>query len=180
MNNQTQQRILNIAHTALRNYFAGKMEVNDIEDDPELHRKSGVFVSIYVDGTLRGCIGHIEDDKPLSEIIAQMAVAAATKDPRFLPLTEDEFDHLTFEISVLSPFEAVKDPEEIIIGEHGLFIEAENARGLLLPQVAERYQWTPDEFLRETCKKAGLPEDAYTREEVKISKFSAFVITETE
>ncbi|MCF7802730.1 MAG: AmmeMemoRadiSam system protein A [Candidatus Marinimicrobia bacterium] len=179
MTTQCKKAIVDIARQALYRHFGEKPTVGvRIEDYPELSEKAGVFISIYMDDELRGCIGHIEADMPLANIVAEMAVHAATQDPRFNPIEKNELPDVRFEISVLSPMELTIDFTTIKVGEHGLFIQVGEARGLLLPQVATRYEWTTEEFLRETCRKAQLPEDAYTRSDAKVSKFSAQIIKE--
>lgn len=133
---------------------------------------------MYVRDELRGCIGHIAEDKPLWKVIRDMAVSAAIQDPRFQPVTKEELDQVRFEISLLSSFTEITDFSKIKVGTHGLFIQIGNTRGLLLPQVATRFGWTAKQFLRETCMKANLPEDAYTWDDTQVLTFTAKVITE--
>jgi AmmeMemoRadiSam system protein B/AmmeMemoRadiSam system protein A len=123
--------------------------------------KRGVFVTVKKHGQLRGCIGYIEPVEPLARAVSNMAVAAATGDPRFPPVSEAELRDLTYEITVLSPLERVTDPAEIKVGAHGLYIRKGGHAGLLLPQVAVEYGWDREEFLEHTCEKAGLPRDAW-------------------
>lgn len=141
----------------------------------KLKEPYGVFVTLNKHGNLRGCIGRIISDQPLYIAVQQMAKAAALEDPRFSPVTERELADLEIEISVLTPLEQVKNFEEIKIGRDGLYIIKGYNSGLLLPQVAAEYGWTVEEFLEETCHKAGLPYDAYKSKDAKIFKFSAEV-----
>jgi uncharacterized protein (TIGR00296 family) len=104
-----------------------------------------------------------------------MAVAAALDDPRFKPVTAEEVPDLDIDISVLTPLVRVKDLDDIVIGRDGLIIKKGYAQGLLLPQVAAEYGWTVEEFLEQTCHKAGLPGDAYKSDDAEIYKFSAQV-----
>ena len=122
---------------------------------------------------MRGCIGLIEAVKPLAETIQEMALSAAFCDPRFPPLTSQEFKDIALEISVLSPLQQIKNVEEIQVGVHGLYIRQGPYRGLLLPQVATEYHWDRDTFLQQTCVKAGLPPMAWKDPETVISVFSA-------
>ena len=142
-------------------------------DSEALKLKRGAFVTLKKNGHLRGCIGYIKAYKPLWESVQEMAVAAAFHDPRFPSLTPQEIRHLTFEISVLTPFTRVKDIQEIEVGKHGLYMVRGHRSGLLLPQVAIEYGWDRETFLKETCHKAGLPLDAWMDEETEIYTFSA-------
>lgn len=140
-----------------------------------LQETCGAFVTLYKNGKLRGCIGYIDAVKPLIQTIQEIAVKAAFDDPRFSPLTEDEFHQVRIEISVLTPLEPVSDVSTIEIGKHGLVVEYTHRRGLLLPQVATEYGWDCETFLSNTAMKAGLPPDAWKHPSVKIYKFSAEV-----
>jgi len=122
-----------------------------------LREKGAVFVTLRIGEDLRGCIGQTEARGPLWESVRDMAAAAAERDPRFPPVRPDELPRLGFEISVLSPLAPIR-PEDIRIGTHGLYVTREGvASGLLLPQVAVEWEWGPEEFLRRTYEKAGLP-----------------------
>jgi hypothetical protein len=138
----------------------------------------GAFVTLHVDGDLRGCIGYIQADRPLYEVIPRAAGAAAFSDGRFLPLREEELERLRIEISVLSLPAVVKDPSEVELGKHGIVISQGSRRGLLLPQVATEHGWERDEFLAHGCLKAGLGMDAYRRGAM-IEVFEAEVFGET-
>ncbi len=135
----------------------------------------GIFVTLNKHGTLRGCIGRIIGDQPLYLSCQQMAVAAALDDPRFKPVTAQEIPDLEIDISVLTPLVRVKNLDDIVIGRDGLIIKKGYAQGLLLPQVAAEYGWTVEQFLEQTCHKAGLPADAYKSDDTEIYKFSAQV-----
>jgi AmmeMemoRadiSam system protein A len=144
-----------------------------------LDRPAGAFVTIHNDGELRGCIGHIEADRPLARVVADCAVAACSSDPRFPAVTSGELSHLELEVSVLGPLEPVNDLEEIAIGRHGLVVEMGWHRGLLLPQVATEWNWDRLKFLEQTCHKAGLPRDAW-KNGAKVWRFDAEVFSETD
>jgi AmmeMemoRadiSam system protein A len=146
--------------------------------DAVLNLKCGAFVTIHKNGNLRGCIGHIIGTMALYRTIAKMAVEAALHDPRFGPVTPGELGDIDIEISVLSPFEKIKDTNEIEVGLHGLFIKNGYYQGLLLPQVATEYNWDVKQFLEHTCQKAGLPRDCYKEKNCEIFIFSATVFGE--
>ncbi len=126
-------------------------------------RHAGAFVSLHHHGDLRGCIGQSEPREPLGEVIVHCAGAAALEDPRFTPVRPDELQALEIEVSVLTPPAPVADPSTIVVGCHGLIVSRDGRRGLLLPQVAVEWGWTREEFLAQTCRKAGLPPDAWQR-----------------
>ncbi len=140
-----------------------------------LKEKRGAFVTLKKDGRLRGCIGYIEAKRHLYETVQEMAVASAFNDPRFPPLTRDELQHLTLEISVLTPLKIIKNIEEIEVGVHGIYIVKGYRSGLLLPQVAREYEWDRLTFLEETCCKAGLSPNTWKEKDTKIYVFSANV-----
>jgi AmmeMemoRadiSam system protein A len=141
-------------------------------------QRSGAFVTLRLGGELRGCIGAIASNDPLPEVVEEMAVKAALEDPRFPPVSASELKQLTYELSVLSPLEPVKSVDDIVVGKHGLLIESGRHRGLLLPQVASEYGWTRDEFLAHTCRKAGLPSDAWKGKEARLCSFTAELMDE--
>jgi AmmeMemoRadiSam system protein B/AmmeMemoRadiSam system protein A len=140
-----------------------------------LGRRRAVFVTIKSHGRLRGCIGQIRATKPLYLAVADAALSAAFSDPRFRPVTLAELPGLEFEISVLSPFRPVKDPDQIVIGRDGLFIVRGARGGLLLPQVPVEQGWDRRTFLRGICRKAGLPEDAWHQPGTRLYSFTAEV-----
>jgi len=143
-----------------------------------LEKDRGAFVTLNERGQLRGCIGYISAVQPLYETIREAAISAAIKDPRFPPVKEEELDQLTFEISVLSPFHRIYNTDQIEVGKHGLMIRKGRNEGLLLPQVATDNDWNRLTFLQQTCRKAGLPLDAWKDEQTDIFVFSAFVFGE--
>ncbi len=158
------------------------METEDIKrpDSPILDEKRGGFVTLKKNGRLRGCIGYIDAVKPLLETINEMAYSAAFNDYRFEPVSREEVDDLSIEISVLSPVRVTEDPSEIVVGKHGIIISAVGKRGLLLPQVAVEYNWDRDTFLDQTCVKAGLPKGAWRKSMTTIEIFSAEIFSEEE
>lgn len=151
----------------------------DSHDVPEaLQRPSGVFVTLHLDGELRGCVGVIQAAAPLAVSVVRMARQAALHDPRFFPLSEGELPGLDIEISVLSPLRQAERPEDVEVGIHGIYVTAWGRSGLLLPQVAREMGWTREEFLSHTCLKAGLPPDAWRESGTTLHLFTAEVFGE--
>jgi AmmeMemoRadiSam system protein B/AmmeMemoRadiSam system protein A len=144
----------------------------------KLNQDRGAFVTLNKGGHLRGCIGYTSAVQPLYETVRSVAISAALKDPRFPAVKESELDQLSYEISVLSPFHHVKSMDQIQVGKHGLLIKRGQYEGLLLPQVGSDNGWDTRTFLRQTCRKAGLPENAWEDEDTDIFIFSAFVFGE--
>jgi AmmeMemoRadiSam system protein B/AmmeMemoRadiSam system protein A len=163
----------------LGGHKAPELEKETLEAHPILREERGAFVTLTESGRLRGCIGNIRGVAPLDETISRMAVSAATEDPRFPALEPGELEKVSIEISVLTPFEKISDPEVIEVGRHGLYLEKGMNRGLLLPQVATEYGWDRYQFLDQTCLKAGLPAGAW-REGADIYVFSAQIFNEEE
>ena len=172
-----QKELLKIARDTIVSYVtSGKLSPVETLSGG-LNLESGCFVTIKQKGELRGCIGNFVSDKPLHKLVQEMAVSAATRDPRFYPMKAHDLDDFELDISVLSPLEKASSVEEIQVGTHGIYIVKGSYRGVLLPQVATEYGWTRDEFLRHTCIKAGLPENAW-QGECDIFIFSALVFGE--
>lgn len=148
-------------------------------EGPELPQASGAFVTIKRRGELRGCLGTLQCRRGLAEEVARCAADAASEDPRFPPVAVDELPELAVEVSILGPLEAIdpQQPGAFEIGLHGLVVEQGRHRGLLLPQVATEWGWTPDQFLRQTCVKAGLAPDAWQRG-ARVFRFAAEVFGE--
>ncbi|HYT69790.1 MAG TPA: AmmeMemoRadiSam system protein A [Gemmatimonadales bacterium] len=142
----------------------------------------GAFVSITAHGALRGCIGHMADDRPLGDVVREMTVAAARDDPRFAPVAPEELPGLALEISVLTPLIPLRptpvDPRHIVVGRDGLVVRRGRHVGLLLPQVATEYHWGPEAFLAAACRKAGLPPDAWREPDTEVLTFQADVFGE--
>jgi uncharacterized protein len=136
-----------------------RLQVDELDVVPAF----GVFVTIKRGGHLRGCLGTLDRLGHLSREVARCAADAATRDPRFPPVTVAELPDLSVEVSVLGPLELIDPtmPDAITLGRHGLVVERGRQRGVLLPQVALEWQWTVEQFLRHTCLKADLPPDAW-------------------
>lgn len=151
--------------------------IANIESHIAVEFAAGAFVTLRRHGQLRGCIGYPEPEFPLVHVVRQCAVSAALSDPRFPPLTAAEWHDIELEISVLGAIAPVADLSEVVIGRHGLIIESGRHRGLLLPQVAVEWSWGAEEFAAQTCRKAGLPSDAW-RTGASLFTFEAEVFSE--
>jgi AmmeMemoRadiSam system protein A len=139
--------------------------------------RRGLFVTLHVAKKLRGCIGVIEVSTNLGEALARCAADAALHDPRFSRMRAEEMDALEIEVSLLSPIEPIQ-PEAVEIGIHGLLVERGLRRGLLLPQVAVQHRLGREQFLAETCTKAGLPPEAWKEPETKLYGFRCEIMAE--
>ncbi|MEA3224509.1 MAG: AmmeMemoRadiSam system protein A [Planctomycetota bacterium] len=178
MNDQQKQTLLKVARDTVEAVIARKPIPRLESDDPELIALCGCFVTLKNRGRLRGCIGQFTSDEPLIELIAEMAKASATDDPRFLgdPITCHELKHLDVEISVLSPLKRTDDPLSLRLGVDGIYIKKGRASGCFLPQVATETGWTKEEFLSNCCAhKAGLAADAWRDPETEVYLFTAEV-----
>ncbi len=153
-----------------------------------LREPRGAFVTLRCGGELRGCIGHIMHQHPLAQSVRDNAIAAGTRDYRFMPVRLDEAPRLSFEVTVLgrgdrpdTPFIRVQDLREIVIGRDGLYLEREGTRGgLLLPQVAVEQGWDARTFLSAVCRKAGYPDRAWEDPDVRLYRFTAQAASEEE
>lgn len=143
-----------------------------------LNFNSGCFVSLHMNSNLRGCIGNFREDINIIDNIREMAGHAAFSDTRFHPLTSVESSNIMLEISVLSPMTPIKNTNEIIVNKHGIYIKHGIKSGVLLPQVATEHKWSRDEFLSNTCLKAGIPADSWKNGDIEIFKFEAIIFHE--
>jgi len=173
------EQLLRLARRTLEHRLKGESPPSLSSPSSSLQEKRGAFVTLTKQGQLRGCIGYIEGLKPLWETVREMVEAAAFRDPRFPPLTDNELRDVRIEISVLTPLKKISDVKKIQVGVHGIVITKGYHHGLLLPQVATEYGWDRETFLEHTCQKAGLPKGAWKDPETKIEIFSADVFGET-
>lgn len=171
-----QQFLLSLAREAIYTALTENRIITPAVVEDAFRTPLGVFVTLTSRGDLRGCIGFPEPVFPLYEGVIRGGIAAALEDPRFPPVSVSELTDLSIEISVLSPLQQVQ-PDEVVVGTHGLVIEKGHARGLLLPQVPVEWGWDREEFLAHTCRKAGLPADAW-RTGATLYSFTASVFSE--
>jgi uncharacterized protein len=147
-------------------------------NDPALLAHCGCFVTLKNYHDLRGCIGNFVSDKPLIELVHEMAIMSATEDSRFFcnPITVEELPRLDIEISVLSPLTKTNDPLSLRLGVDGIYIKRGHTSGCFLPQVATEMNWTKEQFLSYCCShKAGLSPDAWKDPKTEVYLFSAEV-----
>lgn len=170
--------LLELARTSIETHLKGGTPEISIGDDPRLKQHGAAFVTLSRAGKLRGCIGYSEPLYPLHETVARCAVAAATQDYRFAPVTLEELVELSISISALTPLEKLERVADLEPGRHGLMVVGEGRKGLLLPQVASERGWDAETFLNETCRKAGLPTDAWRKDDVELFVFQAEVFGE--
>lgn len=168
---------------AARHAIAGALGAPRRAPPPVPETRAGVFVTVHGHGGLRGCIGFPAADAPLREALREAAVAAATRDPRFEPVSAGELGSLTIEVSVLSepaPLEGPREswPRAIRVGRDGLVIRRGAQQGLLLPQVATEMSWGAAEFLDAACQKAGLGAGSWRDAQTEVLAFTATVFRE--
>jgi uncharacterized protein len=153
--------LLRLAHDSIASLLE-RREISFHPPSAHLSEPRGVFTSLYKGGKLRGCVGYVLPACDVYRAVAETARAAAFDDTRFAPITKEELSDLQVELSVLSPPQPIL-PDDVEIGRHGLLIGHHGRRGLLLPQVAVEHQWDRITFLEQTCRKAGLPLDAWKK-----------------
>jgi AmmeMemoRadiSam system protein A len=171
--------LLQLARNAIQTTVQKGRKLPMVESlSPLLREKRGVFVTLWMEGELRGCIGFPYPVKPLAEAVQKASVSAALQDPRFPPVQVEELSQIEIEISVLTPPKTI-EPDQIKVGIHGLIVSRGNRSGLLLPQVAIEYGWDSETFLSQTCVKAGLPQDAW-KEKASLYGFEAQVFGESD
>jgi hypothetical protein len=185
--------LINFARDNIKYYLENNRRIPIPEEiKKKFSEKYGAFITlnrIDVDGNpLRGCIGYIEPTYPLFDIVHKVSISSALEDPRFPPITKDELDKIVIELSILTPPKLLKvdDPKDYLnlieIGRDGLIVERGIRRGLLLPQVPVDHgrDWDVETFLKHTCNKAYLPDNAWKEKETKIYSFQAILFEENE
>ena len=178
LTNDEKKQLLELARTTLEAEFGpGAPPPCEVAEGP-LCEHRGAFVTLTMDGQLRGCIGHVSGIEPLWRSVVDNARGAAFRDPRFPALQPEELETVAIEISALSPLEIVEGPDEITVGSHGLLLERGLSRGLLLPQVAARYGWDAVTLLDQTCRKAGMEPDCWRAADTTIYRFTVDCFSE--
>jgi len=173
------KRLFDIAQQTVVEYVTTGKKIEVTEDDPRLKKKEGAFVTLRKQGRLRGCIGNVLGRGPLYLTVRDMAVAAASEDPRFNPVTKEELKDLDIEVSVLSLPWQIKDVSEIELGVHGVIVSQGFRSGLFLPEVASETGWSKEQFLSYLCaEKASLPADAWKDPKTKIEIFTTTKFTQ--
>ncbi len=173
---EDRQTLLQVARLALEQRLGeGRVQAFDA-DSEALYEQRAVFVTLRnrESGELRGCRGEIQERSPLIDAVARIAIASATDDARFPPVTFEELPDIHIEISALTPMRHI-DPEDVEVGRHGLWVVQGFYSGLLLPGVPVRFEWDREQFLNGVCTKAGLPEDAWKSPGAELFGFEAEV-----
>ncbi len=178
LNTAEKSALLELARKTLESYLRKGTPAPCMPDIDSLGEKKGAFVSLHRGDALRGCIGQLIPDHKLTDVVRHCVISAAAEDTRFDPVSIEELPELSIEISVLSPFYRIRTIEEIEVGRHGLYMVKGYRRGLLLPQVASEYGWDRITFLKQTCRKSGLPESSWQDPETEIYIFEAEVFSE--
>ncbi len=177
LNRAEQEKLLRIAKQSVEYFIKnGKMLEFNVKEDT-LNEKRGAFVTLKKNEELRGCIGSFPPTElSLYQVISDMAIAAASQDSRFDPVTKEELPKLEYEISVLSELEKINSIKDIRLGKHGVVISNSKSSGVFLPQVAIENNWDLEEFLEELClQKVGLSRNCWQSKSTEISVFTAQV-----
>jgi len=185
---EQRRTLLRIAHQAILSALESQ-PLSEVPPFPAaLSEPRGVFTTLYLclyshrhresHRELRGCVGYVLPTVPLYRAVAETARAAAFDDSRFLPVTKEEALGLEVSLSVLSRLFPIH-PEAVEVGRHGLLISEGARRGLLLPQVSVEHGWDRETFLEQTCRKAGLPLDAW-RKAATLEAFTAEVFSDSD
>jgi AmmeMemoRadiSam system protein A len=169
--------LLKAAHLAIESALNGS-EISFEPPSPHLAELRGVFTTLYLRGELRGCVGYVFPVVPLYPAVAETARAAASEDSRFEPVRREEAPNLEISLSILSPLRPIR-ADEVEVGQHGLVVSMAGRRGLLLPQVPLEHHWDRVTFLEQTCRKAGLPLNAWQMD-ATLEAFNAEVFGDRE
>lgn len=172
-------KLLRLARDTIELYLEHRKELDVKDGDPVLNQNMGAFVTLHAKNKLRGCIGNIIGRQPLYLTIRNMALAAAFEDTRFNPVTKQELKDINIEISVLSPLKKIANPDEIVLGEHGVLVKNDFTSGVYLPQVATETGWDKENFMNSLCgDKAGMTPDAWKTGTCEIYVFTAEIFKE--
>jgi len=173
-------RALHVAVTEKRQLNEGDFPVI-----PEgiLQEKMGAFVTYFIGKNskekhkeLRGCIGMMSAEYPLWVTVANMAYSAALEDTRFMPISEEELAHIDFDITVLGPFSVCPNKEDIVLGKHGVMLEAYGQRAVFLPHVPIEQGWNLQETFEHLCRKAGLPTHTWQEKDVVFYWYEGLIL----
>jgi hypothetical protein len=179
--------LVNLARRSIESHIYARKLNSDVAFQGVLGQPRGIFVTlldISREGALRGCVGNPFPDKPLFQQTVQSAIEAASLDPRYNPIKQDDLGRIIVEVTVLSNLNVVdattpmKIPGKVVIGRHGILVDGIGSHGLLLPQVAVDEGFDAEEFLSHCCMKGGLLPDAWLEGNVRVSLFEGQVFSE--
>jgi AmmeMemoRadiSam system protein A len=181
---EEKKMLLTMVRQTLEEYLKTGKVPDFFKDKPvpeHLKMETGMFVTLHKNHMLRGCIGYITGREPLYKAVSDLAISSATRDPRFRPVKHEELKDIDIEISVMTPLKRITDPNEVVVGKHGVVVQKGFSSGVFLPQVATEQGWDRETFLTELCRgKAGLPGDAWKDKNTELYIFSADVFGEKE
>ncbi len=181
ISSQEKKELLQLARLAIKNNFLTEQEKPKFDkNNPLFYSKAGAFVTLTINHKLRGCIGYVEAYQPLYKTIMEAAFQAAFNDPRFSPLSKEEYSRIKIEVSILSEPFPLENYDEIVVGKHGLILEEGTRKGLLLPQVPIEHNMNKEEYLSALCNKAGFYPDYWKEKQLKLKAFTATVFSESE
>jgi len=177
------RQAVRLARQALTGYTEKKKIIQPQDLLPVFEEKRGVFVTLHEDGDLRGCIGYPQPIMPLGKAIVDSAINACSRDPRFPCVRPGELERIEVEVTILTKPQVFTEPKKklpelVVIGRDGLIVSRGPFSGLLLPQVAPEWGFDSQEFLSQTCVKAGLPPDAWQDEGTEVQHFQAQIFAE--
>jgi AmmeMemoRadiSam system protein A len=167
------EAILSIAESAIREAVSAPPSVARTAPDIDV---SGLFVTVRVEGRLRGCIGFLEISSTFEETLREAARRTVTADLRFDPIDAVEIENLEIDVTLLGPLVPMTDADDFTLGDHGLVIESHGRRGLLLPQVPVERGWNKEQFLDALAEKAALPHAAWRNPGSTLSRFTGTVL----
>ncbi|HRS54517.1 MAG TPA: AmmeMemoRadiSam system protein B, partial [Bacteroidales bacterium] len=176
---QDKKILLNIARETLESYIQKKIipKIDTTSFSSIMYKKCGAFVTLHINGKLRGCIGRFFSDIPLYKLIQEMTIASATQDSRFMPVSKDEINKIDIEISILTPLKKINSIDEFELGKHGIYMNLNGRTGTFLPQVAIETGWDKEEFLGHCARdKAGIGWDGWKKAE--LYTYEAIVFSE--
>jgi AmmeMemoRadiSam system protein A len=176
LSEQDRSTLLEIARETLLEEIAGGDGPPEREWSEALRRPGSAFVTLYIAGELRGCIGFVQPLYPLWKTVCIATSKAATEDSRFPRVIREELPQASLQISIIGPSRTMRAPEEIRIGQDGIIMECRGRRGLLLPQVAEEWHFDQFRFLEAACRKAGLPQGSWQDADARVELFTTETI----
>jgi hypothetical protein len=178
LTHQQKIQLLQVARQAIFNHIHRGRRLSPESEDSRLLEQQGVFITLTTRGVDRGCIGTFDGDGPLLNTVVDVSIRAASEESGFPRLAVQDLPHTDIELSVVSPLQGIY-PEQIDVGTHGLFVVQGRNHGLLLPQVATQMEWTREQFLEQTCIKAGLDANGYLADDCYLYSFQADVFSES-
>jgi AmmeMemoRadiSam system protein A len=177
LSSQDKEQLLVISRATLENYInKGELyKVSRLDLSSNLKQASGAFVSLYMGGRLRGCIGNFSPDKALYEVVQEMTIAAATHDKRFAPVESPELSYISLEISVLTPLQKISSIDEFQLDRHGIYMTRDGQSGTYLPQVAAETGWNKEDLFGHCSReKAGLGWDGWKEADLYVYEAIVF------